>query len=182
MLINVWERENEERGGVKEKRARWPERDVTGGVWVNTLTFSDIRGTFLSYGWVTFSISFYIWLYLPKPSISFSLHKLKVFFLLNLIFSSLFVYLFCLSDLFVFSNYISRPSVCQSEAQCMDLSVLKGSLLWCTNQNFFFHLFNHLLLRVEGIPDSASHSRYTLFLMWLLLSSCLESNLSTDKI
>lgn len=60
-------------------------------------------------------------IYLLKPSISFSLHELKVL-LLILIFSSLLVYLFCLSDLFVFSNFICHPSICQSEAQCMDLS------------------------------------------------------------
>lgn len=60
-------------------------------------------------------------IYLLKPSISFSLHELKVL-LLILIFSSLLVYLFCLSDLFVFSNFICHPSICQCEAQCIDLS------------------------------------------------------------
>lgn len=64
--------------------------------------------------------------------------------------------------------------------------VLRGSFFKQTNcllpnQYFFFHLFIHLLLRVERLPDSVSHPRSTLFITWLLLSSCSESILSTDK-
>lgn len=70
-----------------EKRTRWPERDVAVGVWANTLTFSDIRGTFISYGWMTLSLFIYDLYDLHKPLNSFSLlHKLKLWLSIHLIF------------------------------------------------------------------------------------------------
>lgn len=104
---------------------------------VNTLTFSDTRGTFIPYGWV--SLSLYCIYHFISPNTSFPpLHQLKLtaqFLFCPVIQRSILIFLAlaCLSSLNVFAVFLYVTQRCVKMHKYLSFSASQGAIFKQTN-------------------------------------------------